>query len=177
MTPSRASLSAALGALLASRSAPWRAKSFLIAAIVAVIGLGFWVRDSVRGVPPGSPAAASAAAPEAAGRSWNFQRPVPTVTRVCGSYAGAFLLGWAFRRFLKVTLALAALALSLLALGRWTGWDTRSAESHVQAGAGFVERQAGTARNLLLGLLPSATAAGAGAFLGFRRKDPPSSAG
>ena len=160
-----------LGAAAASGDGPWRARTVHLALLVVLVGLGFWVHDAAKGSPPPTHVRANMPAERAAsGGSWDFVRPVPGYARVCASYIGGFFIGWVFRRFLRLALALVALAVLLVGLGKYAGWNTSSAETEVKERAAWVRHEATAATDYLKGLLPSTSAGAVGAFLGFRRK-------
>ena len=46
--------------------------------------------------------------------------------------------GWAFRRFIRLALALLVLAALLVSLGKYAGWDTSPAETKVKESATWV---------------------------------------
>ena len=164
-------LGAVFGAAAAGGDGPWRARTVLLALFVVVVGLGFWLRDVAKGPSPPTAAHVSAPAePAASGGGWDFTRPVPGYVRICASYIGGFFIGWAFRRFIRVALALIVLAALLVGVGKYAGWNTSPAETKVKESATWVKHEAAAAREYLKGLLPSASAAAVGAFLGFRRK-------
>ena len=167
-------VSPVIGVAAASGDGPWRARTVLLALFVVVVGLGFWARDVARGSAPPAPAQATASARQAAsGGSWDFTRPVPGYVRVCASYIGGFFIGWAFRRFLRLALALVTLAVLVVGLGKYAGWNTSPAETKVKERAAWVQHEATAARDYLKGLLPSTSAGAVGAFLGLRRKGKP----
>jgi hypothetical protein len=151
---------------------PWRAKTFLAAAAAALIGLGLWFSDAMKSHPVAGPGitASDTGSPEAHGAQSNWSKPVPGYVRVCVSYIGGFLLGWVFRRFIKMAVAGAVLIIALLALGRYVGWDTTRAQEDVKRGGAWVQQEATEARDYLKGRLPSAAAGGTGIFFGFRRR-------
>jgi uncharacterized membrane protein (Fun14 family) len=154
------------------RDGPWRAKSFLAAAAVALLGLGLWFSDAVKGHPATEPgvAASDTASPGTSNVQSNWSKPVPGYVRVCVSYIGGFLLGWAFRRFIKLAVAGTALIIALLALGRFVGCDTTQTQEQVKRGGAWVQREAAQTRDYLKGRLPSAAAGATGIFFGFRRR-------
>jgi uncharacterized membrane protein (Fun14 family) len=136
------------------------------------------VRDVAKGPPPPTHVPANITAEQAASSgSWDFTRPVPGYVRICASYIGGFFIGWAFRRFIRLALALVALVVLLVGLGKYVGWNTSSAENEVKAKASWVRHEATAATDYLRGLLPSTSAGAVGAFLGFRRKGRPVSSG
>jgi uncharacterized membrane protein (Fun14 family) len=96
---------------------------------------------------------------------------VPRYVWIGASYVGGFFIGWAFRRFLRLALALVALAVLLVGLGKYAGWNTSPTETKVKERAAWVRHEATAATDYLKSLLPSTSAAAVGAFLGFRRKD------
>ena len=92
---------------------------------------------------------------------------------MAGSYLGGFLIGWAFRRFLRMAALLAAITLAAVAALKTTGWlnlDWASIETQVSQSMTWLHGEAEGMRTLLAGFLPSAGAAGAGTFFGFRKK-------
>ena len=68
-------------------------------------------------------------------------------------------------------LVVGALGLLLLGYGKLAGWDMTPAQEKMKRGGEWAQREATTAKDYLRGLLPSATAAGIGMFLGFRRRN------
>jgi len=150
---------------------PWRARTVHLALFIVVIGLGFWVHGATKGAPPPAPAGMTRPAQRVArGGGWDFARPVPGYVKVCASYMSGFFIGWAFRRFLGVALTLGALAVVLVGLGKYAGWNVSPAETEVKERTTWVKHEATAAKDYLEGLLPSTSAGAVGAFLGFRRK-------
>jgi uncharacterized membrane protein (Fun14 family) len=124
---------------------PWTAKSFLAAGAATIGGLASWIGNLTS----------------------------PALAKFGGSYLGGFLLGWAFRRFLRMAMMLAAVILTCIAALKATGWmdlDWASIETQISQGMRWLQGEAEGLKNLLAGFLPSAGAAGAGAFFGFRKK-------
>lgn len=124
---------------------PWAAKSFVAAGAAMVGGLASWIG--------------------------NFTSPA--MAQMAGSYLGGFVIGWAFRRFLRMAAMLAALILAGVAVLKSTGWldlDWASIETQLSQGLRWLQGEADGLRSLLTGILPSAGAAGAGTFFGFRKK-------
>ena len=124
---------------------PWAAKSFLAVAAATIGGLASWIGNY------SSPAAA----------------------QIGASYLGGFLLGWAFRRFLRIAAMLVAVVLAGIAVMKGSGWidvDWSALEAQVGRTVQWLHGEAEGLRNVLTGFLPSAGAAGAGSFFGFRKK-------
>jgi hypothetical protein len=122
---------------------PWRAKTVLAAAAVALMGLGLWFSDAVKGHPAAGPGitASDTGSPVASGAQSNWSKPVPGYVRICVSYLGGFFIGW----------------------------DTTRAQEQVKQSSAWVQHEATETRDYLKGLLPSAAAGGTGVFFGFRR--------
>ena len=124
---------------------PWAAKSFLAASATTVAGLGAWLSNML------SPALASAG----------------------GSFLGGFLIGWAFRKTLKLALLVTGSLLLLIAVLKTTGWihlDWTLIQTDVNHIFDWARGKAQGFKDVLTGYLPSAGAAGAGALFGFRKK-------
>lgn len=148
MTPSAPApqggfLTKTLGTVMADP--PWMAKPFLAAGATTIAGLGAWINDMM------SPALASGSA----------------------SFLGGFLLGWAFRKTLKLALLITASLIALIAILKTTGWihlEWNLIQADVVRTLAWVQGQAESYKEVLTGYLPSAGGAGAGAFFGFRKK-------
>jgi uncharacterized membrane protein (Fun14 family) len=124
---------------------PWASKSFLAIAVATIGGLASWIGNFT------SPAAA----------------------QIGGSYLGGFVIGWAFRRFLRAAAMLVAVVLAGVAAMKATGWidmDWSQLESQISRTVQWLHGEAEGLKNVLTGFLPSAGAAGAGTFFGFRKK-------
>ncbi len=124
---------------------PWGAKSFLAVAVATIGGLASWIG--------------------------NFTSP--TVAQLGGSYLGGFLIGWAFRRFLRIAAMLVAILLACLGMLKASGWidvDWGELEGQIHRAVQWLHGEAEGLKSVLTGFLPSAGAAGAGSFFGFRKK-------
>ncbi len=133
----------AWGSLLANP--PWKATSFLAAGAATVAGLAAWLNDMMS----------------------------PALARGGASYLGGFLIGWAFRRAVKIAVLIAGAVLALIALLKSTGWiDLNWAviEQNVSHSLTWLHGEADSLKQLLTGYLPAAGAGTAGAFFGFRKK-------
>ncbi|HET7910339.1 MAG TPA: FUN14 domain-containing protein [Nitrospira sp.] len=124
---------------------PWAAKSFLAVALGTVGGLASWIGNYTS----------------------------PAMAQIGASYLGGFLIGWAFRRFLRMAAMLVAAVLACIAVMKATGWidvDWSLLEAQVGRTIQWLHGEAEGLKNLMTGFLPSAGAAGAGSFFGFRKK-------
>jgi len=139
-------------ALRGGRS-PFTAKSVLLG-MGLFIGSGmFWMSDPAKGSVT----------------SW-LQGFAPATMTIAGSYLGGFFIGWGARRTLKLTSIIAAIALGVIGLFVSWGWDGAGAQEWVHSASAWVGESVEGAGRYLIGFLPSATAAGSGGVLGFRRK-------
>ena len=124
---------------------PWMAKSFLAVGAATVGGLASWIGNITS----------------------------PAMAEIGGSYLGGFLLGWAFRRFLRMAAMIVAVTRACIAALKATGWmdlDWVSIETQISHALHWLHGEAEGLKSLLTGFLPSAGAAGAGSFFGFRKK-------
>jgi uncharacterized membrane protein (Fun14 family) len=124
---------------------PWKAKSFVAAAVATAGGLASWVAD--------------------------FSSPA--MAGIGGSYLGGFFIGWAFRRFLKMAALIAGGLLAGIAVLQETGWidlDWPAVETQISHGIAAVQQGAQGLKHFLSGYLPSTGAGAVGAFFGFRKK-------
>jgi uncharacterized membrane protein (Fun14 family) len=158
---------------------PWRSKSVLAALAVAVVGLGFWCTDIKNGAPQGETGNPAAGAPgitpsgpagAPAGAHWNWGKPFPLHVRLGVSYVAGYCIGWFFRKLSRLILVVSALVIALLAYGKLAGCDMTHAQEEAKRGGEWAQHEAAAAKDYLMHVLPSATAGGAGTFLGFRRR-------
>ena len=159
---------------------PWRSKSVLAALAAVFVGLWFWVSDIKNPPPQTDSNKATASAPgttttnppdTSAGSHWNWGKPFPIYTRLGASYVVGFCLGWFFRKLLRLIVVVVALAVAMVALGRYVGLDTTHAQAEVKRGGQWAEHEVVTMEDYVKHLLPSAAAGGFGTFLGFRRRN------
>lgn len=151
---------------------PWRAKSFLLALLVMLVGGGFWLREVITVYPSaetGQPAFNEIGQPTT-GTQFDWSRPLPGYVKFAASFAGAFFIGWLFRRVLVIVAAVLALTAGLFVAGQWLGWDTRAAREQARETGERFQREVVQLRDRAQGLLPTAAAGGLGAFFGFRRR-------
>jgi uncharacterized membrane protein (Fun14 family) len=132
---------------------PFTAKSVLLAAGLFIGALGYWITGADKN----------------AASTW-LQAAAPGTMAVTGSYLGGFFIGWGARRTIKVTSIVAGIVLAVIGLFISWGWDGSAAQSWVNSASAWVGENAQGAGRYLVSLLPSATAAGAGGILGFKRK-------
>jgi uncharacterized membrane protein (Fun14 family) len=142
----------------------------LAAGLAIITGLGLWLHAVVTVPPPADAAPLHDISQRAAETQFDWSKPVPRYVKVAISYIGGFFIGWTFRRFIGMAIALGVLIVGLLAFGKYAGWDTSTAQEKVKNTGELVQREAVNLKDQLQTMLPSAAAGGAGAFLGFRRR-------
>ncbi len=154
--------------LLAVRSLRW-------ALLLMFLGGVLWVRQvwfkPAEEAPTIAATAKSASAPTV-GEVGPPNRS-PASFRLGAGYAGGFLLGFLFRRFLKVTSVGAAVVLAAVAGLRsvgvlevdWAAW-----EAQIRAGVDWSHQQAGGLKSVTEGYLPSTAATGWGLWRGLWRR-------
>ncbi len=136
-------LAKTLGPLLSDP--PWAAKSFMAASATTVAGVGAWLSDMMS----------------------------PALARGGASFIGGFLVGWAFRKTLKIALLISLSLAALVAILKTTGWihlEWNLIESDVHRTLDWARGQAQSLKEVAVGYLPSAGAGAAGAIFGFRKK-------
>jgi uncharacterized membrane protein (Fun14 family) len=168
VTAGRSRLRAEVAGLFAVRSLRW-------AVLLMLLGSVLWVRQ-LRSTPAAEAPASSATAKSASAPpdgSVGIRSRSPATFRLGAGYAGGFLLGFLFRRFLKVTSVAAALLLAAVAGLRsvgvlevdWAAW-----EAQIRAGVDWSHHQAGVLKSVAEGYLPSTAATGWGLWRGLRRR-------
>ena len=136
-------LAKTLGTVMADP--PWMAKPFLAAGATTVAGTGAWLSDMM------SPALASGGA----------------------SFLGGFILGWAFRKTVKLALLVSLALVALVTILKTTGWihlEWDLIHADITHATDWVRGKAEGFKDVMASYLPSAGGAGAGAFFGFRKK-------
>lgn len=174
---------------------PWQLLSVQIAIVVTLVGAAMWVyafatapkRDAGSNLS-GSVGSASfkeggKPAPAPPSKNGDARAPAsppertvdsaaPATLRLGLSFLGAFTIAYLMRKFLRWSLLIVALAVAAIYLLQKNGvvtlpWD--QIKGQVQSSASWVESQAGTAKQLLTGYLPSTAAAALGGVIGFLR--------
>jgi uncharacterized membrane protein (Fun14 family) len=152
---------------------PWRSKSVLAALAAIVIGLGFWISD-IKTEPFKKADQTNTAAPKItpldSGAHWNWSKPFPFYVRMGASYVAAYCIGWLFRRLMRLILVVCALAIALLAYGKFAGWDMTHTQEQVKHSGEWARHTATVEKDHLKSLLPSATTGAVGMFMGFWRR-------
>jgi uncharacterized membrane protein (Fun14 family) len=172
----------------AARTGRWQKALLLVAALVFAAGVTWQLLASRAGtrtdsagdaVPPGSAGfvrsaeSGDGATETTATRPTLADRAAPWLTRVGGSFAVAFVVGWLFRAFVKLATMIAALAvLALLALSYFNviNIDLSQAERHYESAVAWAGDQGQRLGKALAEHLPSSLAGFAGLFVGFRRR-------
>lgn len=123
-------------------------------------------------VPPTPEERAARKAAEQAARPRLIDDSAPATFRLGASFLAGIFLGWAFRKFIKLTVLVAgALALGIFFLKK-TGVidiDWAGIEKQVEDGVEYAQAEAGRVRQFLTGYFPSGMAAAAGLFFGVRK--------
>lgn len=126
----------------------------------------------VPGAPGEAPGAGSPeAAPSQAERAIDLYSPA--VFRLGFSFVAGFAMAYALRQFVKVTLLVAGVVLLGMFGLQYAGLvqiDWGAIEGKYDSIAAFLAQQTASFSTFVSGYLPSATSAGAGAFIGFRKK-------
>jgi len=101
------------------------------------------------------------------------QRFSPWLTRVGFTFIVGFVVGWAFRAFIKIMSMIASLALAVVLALSYFGVlnvDFSSAEKQYESAMSWVTDQASRAAKTILNHIPGSASSFAGMFIGFRRK-------
>jgi uncharacterized membrane protein (Fun14 family) len=131
---------------------PFTAKSVLLSGALFIGALGYQIAGADKNTTA----------------SW-LQPIAPGTMAVTGSYLGGFFIGWGARRTIKMTSIVTGIVLAVIGLFVSWGWDGSAAQSWVNSATAWVGQSVEGAGRYLVSLLPSATAAGAGGILGFKR--------
>ena len=158
---------------------PWRSKTVLAALVVCAVGLWFWysgIRNSTpneTGNEPGAASELAAADPAdpASGTPSKWSKPLPVYVKMSASYVAGYCVGWLFRKLIRVILLVSALAIALVAYGKFVGLDLDEAQDQVKRGSKWAKHEVKAAKDYFKQMLPSATAGGVGIFLGFLRRN------
>jgi uncharacterized membrane protein (Fun14 family) len=159
---------------------PWQLLSVRIAIVVTVLGAAMWAyalataptHDPNRSGSAGSASFTEGGSDSQAESDRTVDSAGPAAFRLGASFLGGFTLAYFMRKFLRWSLLIVAiLAAAIFALQK-TGvvtlpWDQIQGE--VKSGASWLETQAGNAKSLFTGYLPSAAAAVLGGVIGFLR--------
>jgi uncharacterized membrane protein (Fun14 family) len=97
----------------------------------------------------------------------------PALARGGASFLGGFLVGWAFRKTLKIALLITISLAALVAILKTTGWihlEWSLIQSDVNRTLDWARGQAQSLKEVVVGYLPSAGAGVAEAFFGLRKK-------
>jgi len=89
------------------------------------------------------------------------------------SYAGGFLIGWLFRKSLKLALLAAGVLALAVAAGKYSGMfnlDWAAIEAHTAQSLAWLKGELGAFKEFLTGYLPSAVVGFVGMFMGARHR-------
>jgi len=136
-----------------------------------ILGLVLWARDSFnrRAVNDDrSPALSSLTESSPPSPSPSDVRS-SALFRLGLSYAGGFLIGWLFRKSLKLALLAAGAVTLVVAGGKYFGvfdLDWTAIEAHTAQSLAWLKGELGAFKDFLAGYLPSAAIAFVGLFTG-----------
>jgi uncharacterized membrane protein (Fun14 family) len=102
-----------------------------------------------------------------------LQPYAPAVTSLAGSFLAGLIIGRIARRKLKHVLIAGGVVVVAVSLLTKFGVIGPAADQWVQSSVGWGSEQLDKMQSYIAALLPSATAAGSGLYLGFRRKRKP----
>jgi uncharacterized membrane protein (Fun14 family) len=152
---------------------------------LTVAGTALWWRTPAptpSAPPPTSPSASGFAAnrstptppPPATARPF-IGTEAPLAFRFGAGYLGGFLVGWVWRKSVKLALSLGGTALAAVAMAKYAGVgvgeaDWQALQTGVTQGLGWLQQQALTLRDWLSGYLPSGVASVLGLWRGARWK-------
>jgi uncharacterized membrane protein (Fun14 family) len=174
---------------------PWHRKMLVLAGVLAIAGL---IGEASRQVtkapatdvqPPvnasgdpaprsgfvseSTPAPTASPAEEVAPQPTFLERMSPWATRVGVGFIGGFVIGWAFRAFLKTMALVTAAGVAIIwALSHFNvlNLDMDAAESRLKSGTSWVSSKAEQLKDSATALIPSSASSVFGMFLGFRRR-------
>lgn len=178
------------------RPPAWKSKSLIVAVAVMLLGLGLWgyaaaTRPKVAPVVPAAghgravPGVVQGLAsdPQAAGGGQGtapttepearlIDKASPAVARFGGCFVVAFCVGYAFKKFIKVTAILTGVLLIALFALQKSGvinLDWAWVQSGLESGVAWLKGEAGAMKDFILGYLPSSASALAGLVVGLRK--------
>ena len=102
-----------------------------------------------------------------------LQPYAPAVTSLAGSFLAGLIIGRIARRKLKHVLIAGGIVVVVVSLLTRFSVIGPAADQWVQSSVGWVSEHLDKMQSYIAALLPSATAAGSGLYLGFRRKRKP----
>jgi uncharacterized membrane protein (Fun14 family) len=175
----------------------WHRKTLVLAGVLAVAGLVGQAMSRVSHPPPVETRASEPVASNGAPRSsafatdsspapiaatadqpappepTTFERLAPWASRLGIGFIGGFIIGWAFRAFLKTMALVTAAGVALI----WTlshfnvlHLDMDAAEERFKSSTSWVSNKAEQLKDSAMTLIPSSASSVFGMFLGFRRR-------
>lgn len=132
----------------------WRSKVMRLCLLFLVLGLAWWIYAVTR-KSDGS----------------TSQVEDSAMFRLGFSYVAAFIIGYVFKKFIKLMALLAAVAIGGIGLMKGLGWiqlDWASMELHVRESLAWVTGKAEAFKTFLMGYLPSTGAGTVGLWRGVR---------
>jgi uncharacterized membrane protein (Fun14 family) len=164
---------------------PWTSKTLILAAIIGAIGVvlsgyAYATRPAVQTTGGGVGDSAmttglSAKGPGAPAQTFEqriVDRAGPFMSKFGLSFVAGFFLGYAFKRFVKITALVTGIALLGLFAAQKAGLITmpwNQVQEQLQSGVGWATEHAAAYRDAAKTYLPSGVAGAVGIFMGFRR--------
>ena len=164
---------------------PWNSKTLILAAIIGAIGVvlsgyayatrpavqttGSAIGDSAMTIGL-SPKGSGATAPTIEQRI--VDRAGPLMSKFGLSFVAGFFVGYAFKRFLKITAFVTGIALLGLFAAQRAGFITmpwNQVQEQLESGVGWATEHATAYKDAAKAYLPSGVAGAVGIFMGFRR--------
>lgn len=102
---------------------------------------------------------------------WFYQKTAPHLARIGFGFFIAFILGYAFRQFIKTMASLAAIVLVGAGVAAYFGWvDFSSFRGNLTASTGWVSDQLTGAKDVILKFIGASLSGTVGFVIGFMRR-------
>lgn len=168
-----------------ARQGLWNSKTLILAAIIGAIGVvlsgyAYATRPAVQttGGRSGDSAMTTGLSAKGSGATApTFEQRIvdragPFMSKFGLSFVAGFFLGYAFKRFLKITAFVTGIALLGLFAAQKAGLITmpwNQVQEQLQSGVGWATEHATAYKDAAKAYLPSGVAGAVGIFMGFRR--------
>jgi uncharacterized membrane protein (Fun14 family) len=102
---------------------------------------------------------------------WFYDQTAPQLSKMGLGFIVAFVLGIAFRQFVKTMATVTALVLAMAGVAGYFGWvDFSSVKNYVTDGTGWAMEQMGGVKDTVLKLAGASLSGTVGFFIGFMRR-------